>query len=290
MKRIAVIIISCLLLAGCKSKANNPVETVDTVETDNNGIGSHICPDGVGIISIADMENEMSADLFKGSYDDELLASLIGEGSFKSSINVFVIYKEGKTVLVDAGLGSDKGGRLMDKLSSLNINPERIDAVLLTHLHSDHIGGLLNNGQAAFPNAQLYLSVDEFNAWADGGPLAERNEHWKEVLASYSDKINLFQDGDTLLDGLAVAMLAVGHTPGHTVYQVGDVLFIGDLAHAQELQFNHPEFCAKYDGDYTKAVVSRKRIFNYAQTNHLTVSGAHCFTPFIMSPITIGNI
>ena len=124
----------------------------------------------------------------------------------------------------------------------------------------------------------FYLSVEEFNAWADGGVLAERNAQWKEVLASYADKVRPFVDGDTLIDGLAIAMLAPGHTPGHTVYRVGNCLFVGDLVHAEDLQLSYPDFCARYDGDYPQAVMTRKKMIDYATDNRLLMCGAHCYT------------
>lgn len=281
-KRLFVVlsVLACIVVVGCKSK-NNPGMTIDSTQINSNGIDAITLDDGTRIIAIADVENSMDDELFKGSYDDSLLAELAVNGQFKSAINTFFIIKGDNIVLVDAGLGNDKGGQLLSKMAFLGIRPENVTAVLLTHLHTDHIGGLLNGGQPTFPNADIYLSVEEFNAWADGGALAERNGQWKEVLASYADKVNLFQDGDTLLDGLAVAMLATGHTPGHTVYQAGKCLFVGDLLHAQDLQLMHPDFCAKYDGDNGQAVTTRQRILKLVRDNSLTLCGAHCYEPFV---------
>lgn len=272
-----------LLFIGCNSK-NNASFVIDSTQINSEGIT--VVEDNLPlrILAITDIQNSMSADLFKDSYDDSLLSLLAApDYQFPSVINAFLIVRDEDIVLVDAGLGADKGGQLLAKLSFLGIRPENVTAVLLTHLHTDHIGGLLHSGQPTFPNAELYLSVDEFNAWADGGALAEKNAQWKEVLASYANSVRPFIDGDTLLDGLIVAMLAPGHTPGHTVYQVGNYLLVGDLVHAEDLQISYPEFCARYDGDFSQAVATRIRFIDYATVNNLSLCGAHCYT----QPLTI---
>lgn len=278
MKRIVFYsIIVSLIVLGCKSK-NNPSWVVDSTQMNSKGINAVVDDINMRVLAITDVENTMSADLFKGSFDDSLLAEKAPDGQFASVINAFLIVRGDDIVLVDAGLGNDKGGNLLAKLNFLGVKPEKVSAVLLTHLHSDHIGGLLRAGMPTFPNADIYLSVEEFNAWADGGMLAERNAQWKEVLASYADKVRPFVDGDTLIDGLAIAMLAPGHTPGHTVYRVGNCLFVGDLVHAEDLQLSYPDFCARYDGDYPQAVMTRKKMIDYATDNRLLMCGAHCYT------------
>ena len=88
----------------------------------------------------------------------------------------------------------------------------------------------------------------------------------------------MFAFGDTLPGGVA-AMEAVGHTPGHTVFQVGRLLVVGDLFHGLALQLAHPEICATYDMDKEKAVETRKRFIRYAQENELTMAGMHLPAP-----------
>ena len=241
------------------------------------------------VITIPDRVNRMSIDLFKGSYNDSLLAVLMPDGSSPSAINSFLLrmsgyYYDGRDydVLIDAGLGEDNGGALLRQLKKLDVKPEEIDAVCLTHLHGDHIGGLLLDGRAAFPNATLYLSQEEYDAWNDGGTMAANNALWKQVIAAYPGRIVTFRDGEQLFDGLVVAKLAPGHTPGHTVYEVGGTCLIaGDLLHAQDLQLEHPQFCARYDADPEQATATRIRIFNELRNNGQYMAGAHCYQHFI---------
>ncbi len=272
-------LLTAVILLGCKGNPQPP-SAIDSTQISEQGI-EVLNLDNVAITAIQDRESQMDIDLFKGSYDDSLLIAQSGDKtSFPSSINVFLAVTEEHNVLFDAGLGSEKGGTLLAKLNYLKIKPERIDAIFLTHLHPDHIGGLLKDGQPVFPNATLYLSVEEFNAWSEDGVMKDNNDLWLKVLSSYASQIQPFCDGDTLLDGLVVATLAPGHTPGHTVYQIGDCLIAGDLIHSEDLQIVYPEFCARYDSDPTLAVTTRKKIIEFAKQNHLRFLGAHSYTAF----------
>ena len=285
--KISTIFLALLLLAACKSN-NNPSQITDTTTIEEGDITVYSETDWMEVIAIRDVKSEMSADLFRGSYDDALLDSLLPEGSTPSAINVFAL-RYGDTdyddspksvVLIDAGLGAEKGGKMLSCLHYLGIRPEDVAAICLTHLHADHIGGMLSGDQPVFPNATVYLSVEEFDAWSDDGPMASQNEQWKKVLAAYALHIQPVCDGDTILDGVLVAHLASGHTPGHTVYQSSNMLFSGDLVHAEDLQIDNSQFSAKYDNDPSKAVATRKKWIDYCNTNSLMLCGAHCYTPF----------
>lgn len=273
MKKKLCTIAAVLLMTSCHN-ANNQELTTDSVSW--NGVTVLCESDQCQVIGLVDMENEMSIDLFRGSYNDSLLEALMPTGSLPSAINAYLVTDDNHRVLFDAGLGADKGGQLMDRLKNHATNPDSIDAVCITHLHADHIGGLLLDGNAAFPNAILYLSKEENEAFCN-------NDLWLSVSAAYQDRIVMFQDGDTLLDGLVVAKLAPGHTPGHTVYVVdgGLCYIVGDLLHAQDLQIDHPEFCARYDMDPDQARTTRRYWLDFLRNDSGYMSGAHCYDHFL---------
>ena len=178
-----------------------------------------------------------------------------------------------------AGRGghAEAGGRLMENLGA----PEEIDAICLTHLHPDHIGWLLADGKAAFPSATIYLSETEnasTSQWEATSPLLAR---WQQVKEAYAGKIVTFADNAALFDGRVQTLPAPGHTPGHTLFQIGNCLIAGDILHSQDLQLDNPYFCARYDQDPTTAVATRKQILEYVRNNHLQLCGAHCYVPFI---------
>jgi len=229
------------------------------------------------IIGLQDKATEQRVDLFKGSYDDSLLAALIpGEGA-RSAINVFLVkFPDGPTVLFDAGMGGEEGF-----MSLHQMKPEEVDAVCLTHLHGDHIGGLLIDGQATFPNATLYVSSTENAACTPDGAMARMADLWAQVQQAYSGRVVTFADSAQLFDGLVQTMPAPGHTPGHSLFLVGNCLLAGDIIHAQDLQLQHPDFCARYDQDPRTAVVTRNHILALAGQKGYIFCDAHCYNPFI---------
>lgn len=231
----------------------------------------------VTVLGLQDKATEQSVELFKGSYDDSLLTTLLPAEGARSSINVFIAkFPKGPIVLFDAGLGGEEGF-----ISLGQVVPEEVNAICLTHLHPDHINGLLQGEEAVFPNATIYLSETEnasVSQWDANSPLLAT---WKKIQKAYDGKIDTFADNAALFEGKVKSMPAPGHTPGHTVFQVGTCLIAGDIVHSQDLQIEHPEFCARYDQDPATAVASRKQILEYVRSNQLTLCGAHCYEHFV---------
>ena len=192
-----------------------------------------------------------------------------------SSMSCFLLKTEGKNILLDAGLGAPFS-QLFPKLKEQGVAPEELQLVYITHLHLDHIGGLLKDGQVAFPKAHVYVNRVEAEAWqAMEGDIGKQA---KVVLEAYKDRLHLFEAGDTLEGGVKT-IAAYGHTPGHTVFQKDSILVIADLIHGAALQLDHPEYCPSYDMDADAARQSRLKILEYAHANNLTMYGMHLPAP-----------
>ncbi len=204
--------------------------------------------------------------------DPALVDSLGLRDGFPSTVSVFLLEKEGKKMLFDTGLGAPDS-RLQEALSALGIVPESIDYIFLTHCHGDHIGGLISGGDAVFPSAEVCLSVDEYSQWKDSNDAL-----FDLMLSSYAGRIKTFSFTDALPDGVR-PISASGHTEGHTVYEIGDVLVVGDILHGAALQMADPEICARYDQNPDLAVRNRRSILDYARMNRLTMAGMHFPAP-----------
>lgn len=202
---------------------------------------------------------------------DSLWEALGLEEGVPSSMSCFLLRSEGKTILLDAGLGAPFS-QLIPKLNEEGVNPDSLELIYITHMHGDHIGGLLKDGAKVFPNAELWINRVEAEAWkameGDNAALP------KAVLEAYKDNLKLFEAGDTLSGGVST-IAAYGHTPGHTVFQKDSILVIADLMHGAALQLKHPEYCPFFDMDPEEATASRKRILEYAKQNNLTMYGMH---------------
>lgn len=284
LKMMVLVAVAAMGVAAC-GRGNKAVENNDSVKAAPEWSGVSVCSesDCVEVIGIQDRESEQAVDLFRGQNDAQL-DSLVapGQTAFRSAFNVYIargrVYYEDTvehTVLFDAGIGPQAGGKLLERMKDAGVAPADIEAVCLTHLHFDHLGWLLDKeGKVTFPNADIYLSEAEMAYGKD-------NERWQQVLAAYGTRVKTFAGHEKILDDFVYAEVIPGHTPGHTYYMVETFMFAGDLLHAQDLQLKHPDFCARYDADPDKARQVRKAIYEEVEEHELTLCGAHCYEHFI---------
>jgi glyoxylase-like metal-dependent hydrolase (beta-lactamase superfamily II) len=214
----------------------------------------------------------------------------------ETSVNGYLINTGSKLVLVDAGSGSLFGptlGKLVANLKAAGYEPEQVDEICVTHMHADHVGGLVSDGRIVFPNAIVRADQRESGYWLsqtnlDAAP-SDAKDFFKGAMASMNPYVAAGKfkpfDGDTeLVPGIS-AIAARGHTPGHTIYVVESqgqrLIFLGDLMHVAAVQFPEPAVTIKFDVDSKSAAVQRKKQFaNAAQRGHW-VAGAHLPFPGI---------
>lgn len=223
------------------------------------------------LTAIQDAPQTMAQSLFPQIKPEEFKA-FAGGAEAKASFNSFLLRRGESYILFDTGNGG-KRGSLLAVLESSGVSPKDIDSILLTHMHGDHIGGLLDSsGKAVFPEATVYLSASEHDYWmaqsGGNGDLA------RKVFDGYKGRIKTFDFGDSPIPGI-VALDACGHTPGHTVYETEDFLIIGDLLHAASVQFPRPDVNAVFDADAKKAAEARLRFFESAAASGKIVAGMH---------------
>jgi len=265
------------IFISCNSNTNTA--TQPEVEADENTI---ILSDGqTSVIWLKDNQGHrmMNRDLFPTA-PDSLFENLSIKEGIPSSVSTFLMHTDGEWILFDTGLGAGRG-LLLDGLKEYNLTPDSIDYIYLTHFHGDHIGGMVAEGKKVFPNAKVYAGEVEYKAWVEDMP-EDRTAQQREAMEVYKDQLTLFKFGDVLPHDVK-AIDAVGHTPGHTAFQKGNLLVIGDLMHGAALQMEHPEFSGNYDMDKEQAAASRKRLLDYARENNLIMAGMHLPEPAFIS-------
>lgn len=234
---------------------------------------ANACRSEVEVHAIPDNKNpmKMTPALFTEA-SDSLVAALGVQDGIPSSLCVYLVRKDGRNIMIDSGNGNEDS-QLLPALQGLGLLPEDIDYVFMTHLHGDHTGGMTNAGEAVFPDAKVYINKDEYDGWG--------NVPESDLGKAYEGRIVLF-DADSELPCGIKAVKAYGHTPGHTMYRVDDVLFAGDIMHAVALQLADPDICARFDMDQEASAASRKALLQYASEEGLKVYGAHFPEPYYL--------
>ncbi|MEE9387552.1 MAG: MBL fold metallo-hydrolase [Paracoccaceae bacterium] len=216
-------------------------------------------------------------------------------GMLNIPVNGYVINTGSNLILLDAGAPafiSETLGGLPGNLAAAGFDPADIDTVLMTHLHPDHVGALLNaEGGRAFANATFMCSETEWGFIHDEAVRASVPKDFQEMIdllrnyvAPYADARQLFSGEKELVSGVT-SMPLPGHTPGHTGFSVhsGDesLLIWGDIIHFSTLQFAHPDWGVVFDTDPALAAQTRATMLDRASADRMAVAGMHIDFPGI---------
>jgi glyoxylase-like metal-dependent hydrolase (beta-lactamase superfamily II) len=211
--------------------------------------------------------------------------------AFDWALNVLVVRSRGRTILIDAGLGFDpdlhlpRAGQLAKRLESAGIGLASVTDVVLTHMHMDHIGGLLVDGvrDRLRPDLRIHVAAAEVKFWESpdfshtamppGFPDALRSAA-KRFMKEYRSQLRTFEEEHEVAPGVVVCRTG-GHTPGHSVVRLasgGDRLtFAGDAIFP--VGFDHPEWHNGFEHDPEESARVRVRLLReVAATGELLVA------------------
>ncbi|PWE53339.1 MBL fold metallo-hydrolase [Metarhizobium album] len=224
------------------------------------------------------------------SHTDHLLDKEFLKNPVEASINAFLVQSADRTVLVDTGsgelFGPGYGGKLLDSLASVGVKPQDVTEILITHIHTDHTGGLVRDGRPAFPNATVYVGAPDLKFFLD--PSNARTTGYAEqyfdeaakTIGVYEKlgKVKAFGEGEIILPGIKTS-LHPGHTPGSAFFTVSSrdksMTFIGDVIHVAAVQFPDPNVTIVYDVKPEDAASVRKETFADLARSRELVAAPH---------------
>jgi glyoxylase-like metal-dependent hydrolase (beta-lactamase superfamily II) len=210
--------------------------------------------------------------------------------SFDWAVNVLVVRSGEQTILIDSGLGGEfegfpRAGQLVQRLQAAGIDLASLTDVVLTHLHMDHIGGLLGDGvkDRLRPDVRMHVAAAEVTFWqspdfsrtAMPPPIPDvLRATAQRFLTDYRSQLRQFEDEHTVAPGVIVRRTG-GHTPGHSVVRIASggerLTFAGDALFP--VSFDHPDWHNGFEHDPEEAVNVRMRLFReLAATGELLVA------------------
>lgn len=232
------------------------------------------------VMAMRDADMTMDKKLFPDLDKYPEFSGVFANGPVPAMLQTFYLKNGDRHALIDAGWGKELPvkGYSTDILRENGVKPEMITDILLTHLDHDHIGGLLENGKPVYPNAVLWVSKPEYEAWTNGnvsrGP--DSVDLARKALKAY--KVNQFDYGQEIMPGIS-SVDARGHTPGHTAFDIasgGEKMTIaGDIMHVGAIQLPRPDLSSVYDMDKSLAAESRERLLARAAEKKGLFAGMH---------------
>ncbi|WP_327752024.1 MBL fold metallo-hydrolase [Sphingobium sp. SJ10-10] len=280
-----------LSLLGTAASAEN-VRQIDYYRATLGEMRITVISDGTAFRDTVKLVTRLDAKLVA-----KMLHDAYREQPTELSINAFLIETGGKRILIDTGAGDlfkpRDGGRLIENLKAAGFSPDDIDAVLITHIHADHTGGLMFNGKKVFTRSKIYIPEADYAFWMDEDaakravePLKHVYDQARTCIGPYipTGQIRTFAWGEQLFPGIT-ALKGAGHTPGHSYFALESggqkMLMVGDTVHVAEVQFARPDASVQFDVDQKAAAEQRKALFDDAARRGYWLAFDHVSFPGI---------
>ncbi len=264
-------------------------------EVRSKGYYSYKVGDDIEVISLYDgiWEKPHDENFIPGVSVEETRAALKKAGVEDKFVPIefaFTVVKSGgKTILIDAGTGGQlapTAGLASAGMKAAGISPGDIDTILISHMHPDHIFGLMEKETNAqvYPDAEILVGETEYNFWTEDGlieKLPERRQGLaKRIQATFPEwkNVNLFKNGQEVVPGVT-AMDTPGHTAGHTAFIVSSgndqTMLLGDLMVTPALFLSNLDWQLSFDADKDMASATRKAVVAQAVADNINIAGYH---------------
>lgn len=268
--------------------------TNGSTRMNNSGAAFSFLHGAFDITVVSDGYLTLPADIIMPEVEEAARLSILaemggGHASAPLATNVPVIRTGEELVLIDVGSGrqfQDTCGALPENMRRNGIDPIDVTAVLFTHAHPDHMGGILDDrGNLVFPNAEYFLSREEWEFWEDDcrlpDPLKVFGQGARSNFRAIAGRLNLIEPGQRLLDGMEV-LSTPGHTPGHVSFSLdgqGELFITGDALTNPIISFQHPDWRFGFDTDHEAASHTRQQLLDRLASTRAQVLGYHWKRP-----------
>ena len=246
------------------------------------------------VTALADGFADMPYNYFPGRTPEQVEQAAKAQfvaraGGVRFLFNQYLIEDGEQRVLIDAGPAGSLGqtGMLPTALASLAVRPDEIDAVIVTHMHQDHIGGLVAGGRRSFPNAELYIDRRDVAHWTDPAKMAAAPDYLQPSFRLSAEVMRLYPrlqaiDGERQITrGISIVDLT-GHTPGHIGVRIEDagqsLIMVSDMVfpvvHPMATDVNF-----LMEADHAAARAMRDRFFPRAAEEGVLIAATHMAFP-----------
>ena len=225
---------------------------------------------------------------------DRALGAQSLSSPLETSVNAFLVNTGSKLILIDTGAAKLFGptlGNMLDNLKASGYTPEQVDEIYVTHMHADHVGGLMAGSERAFPNAVVRADKGDADFWLSKEQMDKAPEAMKGFFQGAQASVGpyvaagkfLAFDGNLELTPGIRSVVTRGHTPGHSTYVVESkgqkMLVFGDMMHVAAIQFANPAVAIQFDTDSATAADARAGFYHEAARDQYIFAIAHVSFP-----------
>lgn len=219
-------------------------------------------------------------------------ANFLPADRMETPFTVTIVNDGTDLVLFDTGNGASRrpdAGWVLGRLSDFGLTPGDITIVALTHFHGDHIGGLMEGGSPAFPNARYLIGSTEYDFWFDGGLLSDealkgRAELVQSNVVPLAAQAEMIGPGAQVIGGVT-ALESFGHTPGHLSYHLESggerLVLLGDVCNHYVVSMRRPDWNVRFDMDKEAAVAARREVLGMIADDKVPFIGYHMPPPAV---------